>query len=104
MAEKETPMSSIAKRTVSLPQEHDAYIDRLVASGSFASASEVVRAGLRALQERDQAVERWLREEAASAHDAMKADPARGLSAQAVFDDIRAHHATATAASVKDPL
>ena len=45
-------MSTIAKRTVSLPHEHAAYIDRLVASGSFASASEVVRAGLRALQER----------------------------------------------------
>ena len=49
-------MSSIAKRTVSLPPEHAAYIDRLVASGLFASASEVVRAGLRALQERDLAV------------------------------------------------
>lgn len=29
-------MSTIAKRTVSLPLEHAAYIDRLVASGSFA--------------------------------------------------------------------
>ena len=95
MAEKENPMSSVTKRTVSLPQEHAAYIDRLVASGSFASASEVVRAGLRALQERDQAVARWLREEVVPAHDAMTADPARGLSAQAVFDDIRAHHAAA---------
>lgn len=86
-------MSTIEKRTVSLPREHAAYIDRLVASGAFASASEVVRAGLRALQERDQAVERWLREEVVPSYDAMKADPARGLSAQAVFDDVRAHHA-----------
>lgn len=86
-------MSTIEKRTVSLPQEHAAYIDRLVKSGSFASASEVVRAGLRALQERDLAVERWLREEVAPSYDAMKANPARGLNAQAAFDDIRAHHA-----------
>ena len=93
-------MSSVAKRTVSLPQEHAAYIDRLVASGAFASASEVVRAGLRALQERDQAVERWLREKVAPAHDAMTADPARRLPAQAVFNDIRAHHA----AAIKTPL
>ena len=92
--------ASVTKRTVSLPQEHAAYIDRLVASGSFASASEVVRAGLRALQERDQAVERWLREEVVPAHDAMTADLARGLPAQAVFDDIRAHHA----AAMKVPL
>ena len=62
--------------------------------------AEVVRAGLRALQERDQAVERWLREEVVPAHDAMTADLARGLSAQAVFDDIRAHHA----AAMKVPL
>ena len=97
-------MSSIEKRTVSLPQEHAAYIDRLVASGSFASASEVVRAGLRALQERDQAVERWLREEVAPSYDAMQADPSRGLSAQSVFDDIRAHHATAMKTGMKAGL
>lgn len=93
-------MSTIEKRTVSLPQEHAAYIDRLVTSGSFASASEVVRAGLRALQERDQAVERWLREEVAPSYDAMKADPARGFPAQIVFDDIRAHHAAAVKAGM----
>ena len=40
-----------------------------------ASASEVVRAGLRALQERDAAVERWLREEVAPVCDAMQAEP-----------------------------
>ena len=86
-------MPTIAKRTVSLPHEHAAYIDRLVASGSFASASEVVRAGLRALQERDKAVERWLREEVAPTYDAMKADPTRGMSVQDAFDGIRGHHA-----------
>jgi antitoxin ParD1/3/4 len=93
-------MPGIAKRTVSLPQEHAAYIDRLVASGSFASASEVVRAGLRALQERDQAVERWLRDEVAPSHDAMKADPARGLTLDALAEDIRARHAAAMKAGL----
>lgn len=88
-------MSTIKKRTISLPREHAAYIDSLVASGSFASASEVVRAGLRALQERDKAVERWLREEVAPSYDAMKADPTRGVSIQTTFDNIRAHHAAA---------
>jgi antitoxin ParD1/3/4 len=87
-------MSSISKRTVSLPEEHAAYIDRMVASGAFASASEVVRAGLRALQEREAAVDRWLREEVAPVYDAMRDDPARALSADMVFDGIRAHHAS----------
>ena len=50
------PMSAAEKRTFSLPTEQASYIDSLVASGTYASASEVVRAGLRALQERDAGV------------------------------------------------
>jgi antitoxin ParD1/3/4 len=72
-------MSIIAKRTVSLPQEQSAFIDAKVASGDYASASEVVRAGLRALRERDEAVERWLRDEVAPTYDAMAEDPGRGM-------------------------
>jgi antitoxin ParD1/3/4 len=86
-------MSNIEKRTISLPAEHAAYIDKLVGSGLYASASEVLRAGLRALQERDAAVEKWLHEEVAATYDAMKADPSRGLSADEVFGEIRAAHA-----------
>ena len=56
-------MAATAKRTFSLPAEHAKFIDAKVASEDYASGSEVVRAGLRALQERDAAVERWLREE-----------------------------------------
>ena len=86
-------MANVEKRTISLPEEHAAFIDQLVASGTYASASEVVRAGLRALQERDAAVERWLREEVAPAYDAMQADPGRALGLGDVFADIRARHA-----------
>ena len=86
-------MSTIAKRTVSLPAEHSAFIEAKVASGDYASASEVVRAGLRALQERDAAVERWLRDDVAPVYDAMSPDPSRGITSERVFSDIRAHHA-----------
>lgn len=85
-------MSSIEKRTISLPAEHAAFIDAKVASGAYASVSEVVRAGLRALQERDEAVERWLREDVAPVYDAMKADPKRAIQAEKVFAEVRARH------------
>ena len=84
--------SSIEKRTISLPAEQASYIDALVASGGYASASEVVRAGLRALQERDAAVERWLRDAVVPVYDAMQANPGRGRSAAQVADRLRAHH------------
>jgi antitoxin ParD1/3/4 len=86
-------MGEILKRTFSLPAEQAKFIDAQVASGTYASASEVVRAGLRALQERDAAVERWLREEVAPAYDAIGADPSRGRSPDEVFSAVRARHA-----------
>ena len=86
-------MAAARKRTFSLPAEQAEFIDTQVASGTYASASEVVRAGLRALQERDAAVERWLREEVVPVYDAMKAEPTRAIPATRVFAAVRAHHA-----------
>jgi antitoxin ParD1/3/4 len=86
-------MSNAEKRTFSLPPEHADFIDAKVASGAYASGSEVVRAGLRALQERDAAVEKWLREEVAPAYDALKADPARARPAAEAFANVRKLHA-----------
>jgi antitoxin ParD1/3/4 len=80
------------KRTISLPPEQAGYIDDLVRRGSYASASEVVRAGLRALQEREAAVERWLREDVIPVYDAMQVDPSRAIPADRVRQTLRAHH------------
>lgn len=87
------PMAASQKRTISLPDEQASYIDGLVDSGSYASVSEVVRAGLRALQERDGAVERWLREEVVPVAAATQADPSRLIPAEQAFGDVRALHA-----------
>jgi antitoxin ParD1/3/4 len=81
------------KRTFSLPSEQAKFIDSLVESGLYATGSEVVRAGLRALQERDAAVERWLREEVVPVYDAMQADPGRAVPAEEVRERLRAAHA-----------
>ena len=85
-------MTETQKRTISLPAEHAQYIDHQVGSGSYASASEVVRAGLRALQERDAAVEKWLMSEVAPVYDAMQAEPERGIGLDDAFARVRAAH------------
>ena len=83
-------MSNVEKRTVTLPHEHAAFINAQVASGAFASASEVVRAGLRALQDRDAVVERWLHTEVAAVYDEHKADPSKAVPADQVMARLRA--------------
>jgi antitoxin ParD1/3/4 len=82
------------KRIISLPVAQANYVDSLVEAGAYASASEVVRAGLRALQERNAVIERWLRAEVVPTYDAMQADPSRGLSGEQVTSALAAHHAT----------
>ena len=61
MAERQT-------RNVSLPQHQDDFVDQLVASGRYRTASEVVREGLRLLEESElqQRLERWLLDPEAS--------------------------------------
>ena len=85
-------MGAVQKRTFSLPAEQADYIDSLVSSGAYATSSEVIRAGLRALQEREVAMERWLREEVVPVAMAMRADPDRGIPAKQVFEKIRSLH------------
>lgn len=55
MAERKT-------RNVSLPPEQDRFIDQLVAAGHYRTASEVVRDGLRLLQESEhrRMLEKWI--------------------------------------------
>jgi antitoxin ParD1/3/4 len=86
-------MPPIQKRTFSLPARQARFIDTKVRAGTYASASEVVRAGLRALEERDAIVESWLRSDVGPVYDAMKADPKRGISAKKAFAAVRARHA-----------
>ena len=57
------------------------------------SASEIMRAGLRTHQERDAAIERWLREHVLTIYDRWKADPTGELSPQDLAERMRLRHA-----------
>lgn len=72
--------------SVTLPNEMALKVRARAASGDYASESEVVRGGLRALQARERAVEDWLQRDAVAAYDAVKADPSRARS----IEDVRA--------------
>jgi len=72
-------MGKVTKRTFSLTEEQAAFIDQKVASGGYASGSEVVREGLRNLQRSDEALEAWLRQEVLPAIEEYDADPSKGV-------------------------
>ena len=77
-------MRTTRQLSITLPNDMADTLRQRVASGEYASESEVVRDGLRALFARDHAVESWLRDEAAAAYDALNTDPSRAVSPQQV--------------------
>ncbi|QJU58856.1 type II toxin-antitoxin system ParD family antitoxin [Sphingomonas sp. AP4-R1] len=79
-------MRSTQQFSVTLPNEMAALVRAKVASGEYASESEVIREGLRALGARERAMDDWLKQHALPAYDAYRADPSCGLS----VDDVRA--------------
>ena len=76
--------------SVTLPHDMAALLKAKVASGEYATESEVVRDGLRALQARDAAIERWLRDEVAKSYDEHKADPKSAIPLNEVMTRVRA--------------
>ncbi|WP_254666366.1 type II toxin-antitoxin system ParD family antitoxin [Humibacillus sp. DSM 29435] len=70
--------------SVTLPHEMANMVRAKVTSGEYASESEVIRDGLRALAARDRAVESWLRDQVVPAYDRLHADPDSVLTVDAV--------------------
>lgn len=85
-------MRSTQQLSITLPNEMAQQVRAKVAAGEYATESEVIRDGLRALLARDRAVESWLREQVAPAYDALKADPARAVSVEQVRKRLAVEH------------
>ncbi len=79
-------MRTTKQLSITVPTDMADAIKERVASGAYASESEVIRDGLRTLFARDEAMEMWLRTEVAAAIDAIEADPLRGVTP----DEVRA--------------
>jgi putative addiction module CopG family antidote len=82
----------MAKRAlnVTLPPDLAEMVQDKVASGSYASESEVVSAGLRALQAQESGLENWLRTEGVARYDAFHRGGAESRSADQVLAGLRA--------------
>lgn len=80
-------MRTTKQLSITLPTGMAEALKERVASGAYASESEVVRDGLRALFAREEAVETWLRTEVVASYDELRTAPSRAISAA----DMRAH-------------
>lgn len=88
-------MRTTQQLSITLPNDMASAVKSKVQAGEYASESEVIREGLRALMARDQAIENWLRDQVGSAYDALKADPDRAVTADQIRTRLTAEHAKA---------
>ena len=68
---------------ITLPHDMAEAVGSKIKEGPYASVSEVMRDGVRALLQREAAVERWLGEEVVAGHREYLADPSKGVTGDA---------------------
>jgi putative addiction module CopG family antidote len=88
-------MRTTQQMSITLPNDMADVVKAKVRTGEYASESEVIRDGLRALIARDRAVESWLHNQVGPAYDALKADPSRAVTPEQVRARLAAEHAKA---------
>ena len=89
-------MRTTQQFSITLPNDMAVAVKAKVSGGEYATESEVIRDGLRVLLARDRAVESWLALQVGPAYDALKADPARAVTAKQVRAALAAVHKKAT--------
>ena len=86
-------MRTTQQLSITLPNEMANAVKAKVQAGEYATESEVIRDGLRALMSRDRAIESWLHYQVGHAYDALKADPSRAITTNQVRSTLAAEHA-----------
>ena len=85
-------MRNTQSLSITLPHDMAQMVKEKVASGAYASESEVIREGLRALQARDAVVERWLRESVVPVFDRVMKGEEKLLDAAEVFSGLQSRY------------
>ena len=75
-------MRTTKQLSITLPDKMAEALKERVSSGAYASESEVIRDGLRALFARDEAVEEWLRTEIVASYEELRADPSQAINSE----------------------
>ena len=88
-------MRTTQQMSITLPNEMADAIRTKVRAGEYATESEVIREGLRALLNRDRAIESWLQNQVVEAYDALRADPSRAVTIDQVRARLAKEHAKA---------
>jgi putative addiction module CopG family antidote len=89
-------MRNTAAITITLPHEMVAMVKAKVASGEYATDSEVIRDGLRTLQARDAAIEKWLQTDVVRTYKELMADPSKAIPGDQLMDRLRASYRART--------
>jgi antitoxin ParD1/3/4 len=92
-------MRTTQQLSITLPNEMADAVKAKVATGEYATESEVIRDGLRVLLARDRAVESWLLKQVVPVYDAIKANPNRAVTAKQVRTRLAAEHSAAKSKS-----
>lgn len=85
-------MRSTQQFSITLPNEMAEQVKAKVATGQYATESEVIREGLRTLLARDRVIEAWLHDEVTAAYDEAKNDPSSVITAAQVRTTLSALH------------
>jgi antitoxin ParD1/3/4 len=78
--------------SIALGSHYEEFIKRQLDGGRYNNASEVVRAGLRMLEDFEEAREQWLSHEIPRRFAELKDDPSQAVPGEKVFADLEAHH------------
>ena len=85
-------MRNTQSLSITLPHDMAQMVKDKVASGAYASESEVIRDGLRALQARDTVIERWLHGSVVPVFDRVMSAEERLLDTADVFPGLESRY------------